>query len=399
MGTIREYYDDVIQRAKDDIDSQDDAYLLGVKANELVQYYVNISRLTKIERDNSREVEYEKGKAISRRARHDSRLIVGRDIPLRIIYPIIPKHHNKTVIQNRASTFRSGGNELEFTVDSLIVTVFLNEDNANQETKIRRAIEEIEAVIDWKNSDVQEGNKKLETKLSRYILQKQGKLKADNELIESIIEKVPITLRRRTTSSPTVDLTVREEIKPVYPTPEKIQEPYIKADRVASVIRLLENGGNSFETTPKVYSKLKEPDLRDILLSHLNIVFEGAATGETFVRRGKTDIHLRFDKGSILCAECKFWHGQKHYLSTMDQLFRYLTWRQNYGILITFSRNKDFTSVVRKAQAAAKDSPTTLDKPLRVIGETHFVTTNGLPEDSRKRVTLHHLLFNLYFGN
>ncbi len=397
MGTIREYYDDVIDRAKKDIDSKDEAYLLGVKANELVQYYVGSYRLTTIERDDNREIRIAKDKAVPRRARFDSRAIVGRDIPLTIIYPIISDPKNLEVIRRRASKYWPSGFKLYSTHDSLQVTVSVNKDGVNQDTKITGAIEDIEKVIGWKNKDVHEGNERLETELSKYIRQKQEQLSADDDLIEEIIAKVPIKLQRRSTTIPMVDLTIREEIKPVYPSAEKKEEPYIEVDKVNAVLKLLKNGGLSFETTPKVYSKkLEEEDLRDILLSHLNIVFEGAATGETFVKNGKTDIHLRIEKRSILRAECKFWKGEERYLSMMEQLFGYLTWRQNYGILITFSRNKNFTSVIDKARTAALNAPTTVNNSLEVIDESHFVTINRLPGDTMKEVTLHHLMFNLY---
>ncbi len=397
METIKEYFSNAIQTAIREIDSRDDAYLLSVNVNDLVQFYLDTYQLPLIEKDTNRDLVREKGKAID--IMHPRLgFIERRDIPLTIFYPIIPKPRIKDVIQRGASTFHSfSGDRLDFNGDSLEITVYLNEDDENQDSKITRKIEELEKLISWRNKDVREGNKRFEPELSKYLLQKQKQLSADNELIERIIEKVPINLQRRTTSIPTVDLRVREVIKPVYPKPEKKKEPSIEKDEVKAVVELLKNGGSSFETTPLVYSKLDEEDLRDILLSHLNIVFEGAATGETFVKRGKTDIHLRIDKGSILSAECKFWDGEEHYLSMMGQLFSYLTWRQNYGILITFSKRMNITSVIDKAKAAAQNSPTTVNNSLRVIDERHFVTTNRIPEDTEKHVILHHLLFNIYY--
>lgn len=39
-----------------------------------------------------------------------------------------------------------------------------------------------------------------------------------------------------------------------------------------------------------------EEALRDVLLVSLNSIFEGKATGETFSKRGKTDIYLNINK-------------------------------------------------------------------------------------------------------
>lgn len=104
MGTINDYYNDAIQRAKSDIDSKPEVYLLGVKANELVQYYVKKFQLPLIERDDSREITYEKEKAIMRRVRNMP-FPIGRDIPLKIFYPVIPKAGFKEVIQKQSSTY------------------------------------------------------------------------------------------------------------------------------------------------------------------------------------------------------------------------------------------------------------------------------------------------------
>lgn len=397
METLTEYYDRVIRNAKNEIDTTGDAYLLGVKVDDLVQFYIAKHQLPSIERDNSRDLEREKGRAIERM---DSRLSIrtGRDIPLTIFYPIIPKPRIEDVIQRGASTSYSlSGDRLDFNGDSLTITVLLNEDDENQDAKITREIEELEKLIGWRNSDVQKGNERLKTELLKYTHQKQVQLEADNELIEKIVERVPIVLQKKIAHGLRIDLSVREEIKPIYPTAERREDLYIERDKVEAVVELLKNGGSSFETTPRVCSKLDEEDLRDILLSHLNIVFEGQATGETFVKKGKTDIHLRIDKGSILSAECKFWDGERHYLSMIEQLIGYLTWRQNYGILITFSRRKDFTNVIETAKATAQNSPTTVKSSLKVIDINHLVTINRLPEDAMKHVTLHHLLFNLYY--
>ena len=63
---------------------------------------------------------------------------------------------------------------------------------------------------------------------------------------------------------------------------------------------LLDQSGKGFETTPRTYGKLEEEELRNVLLGHLNAVFlADEATGETFSKRGKTDIFLRVSGGAV----------------------------------------------------------------------------------------------------
>lgn len=65
----------------------------------------------------------------------------------------------------------------------------------------------------------------------------------------------------------------------------------------------------------------------------------GSATGETFNKKGKTDILLRHAGNNAFVGECKFWKGEKSFLSTIDQLLGYLTWRDSKTAVIMFVKN------------------------------------------------------------
>lgn len=88
---------------------------------------------------------------------------------------------------------------------------------------------------------------------------------------------------------------------------------------------------------------MEEEELRDLLLGMMNANYPGTATGETFRKLGKTDISFRVDAGYVLICECKFWHGAEEYANALDQLFRYVTWRENFGVLIHSCTRKDMT--------------------------------------------------------
>ena len=102
---------------------------------------------------------------------------------------------------------------------------------------------------------------------------------------------------------------------------------------------------------PTTYADKNEEALRDHILLVLEPRFEGSATGETFNKNGKTDILLRYQNSNVFIAECKFWNGEKKFLTTIDQLFRYLTWRDSKAAVIIFSRNKDFCSVIATVES------------------------------------------------
>ena len=73
-------------------------------------------------------------------------------------------------------------------------------------------------------------------------------------------------------------------------------------------------------------------------------------------------------------AQCEFWDGEQWYLKTIDQLFNYLVWRQNYGIIITFSKRKDFTEIVERAKVASCLHKTIIKPEVEEKDISHFFT-------------------------
>ena len=197
-----------------------------------------------------------------------------------------------------------------------------------------------------------------------------------------------------------IDLHKKQKIELIKSKPGSVADPELEQKSAQTVIELIKSQGKQFEISPKDFSKHDEEGLRNSILSRINATCEGEAPGETFVKTGKTDINLIMNiPGCILSAECKFWRGEQQYRETIDEHFGYLTWRQNYAIQITFSKNKGFSEVIEKAKEAATGHPTFVGGSHREIDESHFVTTNTFPEDPVKQVKIHHLLFNLYFDN
>ena len=76
--------------------------------------------------------------------------------------------------------------------------------------------------------------------------------------------------------------------------------------------------------------------------------FEWASTtGETFNKAGKTDILLRYENTNVFVAECKVWKGAKAHHDTIDQLLRYLTWRDSKTAIVYFVPTKDIAAPLK----------------------------------------------------
>jgi hypothetical protein len=172
-------------------------------------------------------------------------------------------------------------------------------------------------------------------------------------------------------------------------------EPAIADEIYETLLGIIRHAGASFEGTPQTYLPHGEEGLRDNLLSHINVVYEGKATGETFRKYGKTDIRLEEETRSAFVAECKLWGGQKVLLEALDQLLGYLTWRDCKASLIMFNKDVAGFSDVQETIATAlkAHSGYLREKPAARAGEWRFVFQSA--EDQGREVTVHVFAFNL----
>ena len=132
----------------------------------------------------------------------------------------------------------------------------------------------------------------------------------------------------------------------------------ISDDDYINIKNIINLACTSMEKTARTFSKLHEEELRDVILSNLNTHYRGNATGETFNRVGKSDIHIPFDNKSAYIGECKIWHGAKVFNDAIQQLFGYTTWRDTKTSLIIFNKeNKDFTKILLNTDKLLKDHP------------------------------------------
>jgi hypothetical protein len=236
---------------------------------------------------------------------------------------------------------------------------------------------------------------KLKNNLTNFINERKNKLDSDKKRLADLVKLVNIPLVRKDTHLvKKIQVDTKPFVKKIKPK-NTTEEYQLDRDKVIDILKLINNQCLQFEKTPKTYEKLDEPNLRDLLLANLNSIFEGKVTGETFNNKGKTDIYLNIDKGNILVAECKFYKGPSEYHKTIDQLLGYLTWRQNYGIMITFCEQKNFTKIIEEAESIIKGH-LSFDSDFKVIDKSHFISKHVLPIDDYKHVEIHHLYYNLF---
>ena len=172
-------------------------------------------------------------------------------------------------------------------------------------------------------------------------------------------------------------------------------DPVLSETIYEEILKVLQDTGRVFERLPSTYYDKDEETLRDHFLLQLEPHFEMAsATGETFNKDGKTDILLRFEKHNVFVAECKVWHGPGQHGPTIDQLLKFITWRDSKTAIVYFVHNKKIIEVLEAIESETQKHPCFG----RFIGkqeESLFRYDFHFPGDPDRHIKLNILCFHM----
>jgi hypothetical protein len=221
----------------------------------------------------------------------------------------------------------------------------------NVTKQIESTISTIEKNIGWINKDVSSFNDGLSQFIQEKVQKRKEKILRDERIVAAL--NIPL---KRTEAGKTFEIpNLKQKISLKMPETgkEKFEpEPTISNETYTSILKIIQNMIIAMERSPSTFSKLSEEELRDHILVYLNGIFEGLATGETFNGYGKTDILIRYNGKNIFIAECKFWNGEKSFLSAIDQLLSYTSWRDTKTAIILFNKTKNFSDILTKVECA-----------------------------------------------
>jgi hypothetical protein len=385
--SLHDYYRNAALSIRAEIEEMEADRLIHTERSEIVEYFLQKYKLPILEKDDSRDIQVERGKGYQ------------STIPVRVHYPLKPANRIIETARSRPSVWTySGGINVSFdrTTCSFTGDTEISLSSPERGKSPQDVIDRIELNIQQINNDINAGNSGVARTASETYDQFRKIREEEATAFDRWVEKTPVKVIRKTDSKAIpFEIQIKPTIEPILPDPKKEKEPFLTRESLNSVIELIKNAGLAFERTPKAFSKLEEEDIRDVLLSTLNAVFRGEATGETFSKSGKTDIYIRFSAKDLLICECKFWDGEKSYTKALEQLFSYLTWRESYGILITLSKRSSFSEVVTKAMDVTSVHPTIISGSIKKISDGYFTTIHSFPDDKAKHIEIHHMLFNL----
>lgn len=385
MRKIQDYYKHHIASVIGNLRRRGDEYLAGVDTQKLVEYYYSNYKLPQIVLIDGGKARTIADGPSSKRNALDSVLVTIRFD--------VEKKDKIGLVLNFEDSDSAESQIINSDEDGLFIRTSLSPQNAKE--ILQKYEQLVLQFVNHRNAEVENSNKQFREQLVSIITECKSKLKAQTDMIGQLSQIIPIVMKAKP-SSPIVPLAKKKQIIINPPRPRVSADPEIDPKILEAIIDVLVRGGRTFETAPETFTKLEEEELRNILISFLNGNFELQAVGEAFNKLGKSDISLRYSGNNLFVAECKYWSGAELYSKTINQLFGYLTWRESIGVLITFVREKDFTSIIRKSKESTSLHATFVADSLRDKADSYFVTHHLFPEDREKTIEIHHLLFTIH---
>ena len=213
-------------------------------------------------------------------------------------------------------------------------------------SSVKHELDDVKQGLGYVNSDVNAFNNGLRKHISEALNARKSKVQSFYNIAQMF--EVPIEKKEYAQKHVPLD----RKIVPIAHKYESESYYNVSDSDYKDVLDTLKHTLSTYERTPESYKSMQEEDLRNTLLATLNATYKGTATGETFRRKGKTDICIEQENRAAFVAECKIWKGAKALTDAVAQLDGYLTWRDWKTALIVFVRQKDFLKVLEKAKDA-----------------------------------------------
>ncbi|GIU02173.1 hypothetical protein TUM4630_32960 [Shewanella algidipiscicola] len=321
----------------------------------------------------------------------------GGSYPRDVLVFHLPFSGDPQLLKVRASTYSMSApliNVEQGCITFRMINFNLDAQRIKQESD--NTIRSIETQNGYLTRNIESFNSSLRQHAERIFDARKEQLLKKNNLIASLGVPIKETGNKSGTFSVPAKRTKAIASKPQPKVTDKgyQPEPTLDSTIYVQILKIIHDVGKQFERLPSTYSGKEEEHLRDHMLLILEPNFEGAATGETFNKSGKTDILLRHEGKNVFIAELKYWHGKKGFLETISQLLGYLTWRDSKAAVVMFVRNKDFMAVLE----TAKDSISEHENYLGFVNEQEegwYSYRFHLNGDKNREVNLAVMLFHI----
>lgn len=262
--------------------------------------------------------------------------------------------------------------------DLLLTIEYARDQSPDIDGHVRTFIGSVETWLGWAKAEIDSFNSGLEIEALGAIAGRRQRIEQRDAHIA--VSKIPVRQPGEKGKTYIPDVLVRRPAPSLPQTRADDQAPRLEPileerifEHILGVIRMQ---GRQMEQSPATYSAMDEEDRRQTLVATLNTHYAGRAAAEAFNNEGKTDILIRHEGRNLFICECKFWAGPAGFTETIDQLFRYVGWRDTKLAMVMFVREKGLTAIVEKARTTLGNHP-------------QFVAWKEDAEETELRATMH----------
>lgn len=397
-GRMRVFLQQRESRLFSEIESQDEKYILNIDPQEFKKYLIKKYQLTAPTLKEA-DIYVDKSEEEVDVSQDRGRVVFDRNRPVYVkgmkVFYHIPFDGNPELFKYQTSTSSFNPPRANIRNNEIVVEVIeLDHNTDSVKREFEQNFNKIKKGLGWVNQEVSQFNNSLNAKIEQKIKTRKDKLVKD----QSLISELGFPLRKRedaanTYSVPNIKRKV-SLIKPTATTSATKLEPVLSMEEYENVLKIISNMALVMERSPKAFLKMNEESIRQHFLVQLNGQYEGQASGETFNYEGKTDILIRVDGKNIFIAECKFWYGKEKLIETIDQILKYLSWRDTKTSIILFNRNKNLSNVLKQIPEIVKNHKN-FKKEITYNSETGFRYILHHKDDNQRDLYLTILIFEV----
>lgn len=388
--SISSYYRAIQGKIIQDIEVLEASDLDGTDTEHWVTYYMKKYGLLPIQLKPEAPVLDEKVNRFTRRDFFDIERTVESSTAL-IGLPVEPNVNMKELMTARGDSWIHVAYEWKYQGGCIFI------ESSPSPEAVKQAIDHAKKNIESLNVAIEAGNRHLPELIRQQIEKRKEAVGARSKTFIDLAAAVGAELKlngaaeRRLSQVPEVKKSISELRKP---RAESKQIPRLASSTFDTILEVIEGHALTFERIPQTVSKLGEEDIRNLILATLNGTLNLGALGEAFSKQGKTDIYMVVPEGGIFIAECKIWQGQHVIGEALGQILGYLTWRDAYGVVLLFSRNKGFSGVLDAVPAAIKDTPS-LRGDVSQVDKHHWSARHVLAGDEQQTIEIHYMVYNI----
>jgi hypothetical protein len=237
--------------------------------------------------------------------------------------------------------------------DLLFTVTLANASKDRIESALAEQLSMYEVELTQLRKDVEPFNEQLHSRIADLVASRREQLLQARDVLSSL--RFPVRKRADAVIPVPVKRRLQVGSRGAPHSPGFAPEPEVSARDYEDILASTRSMGLVMERAPGTFSGLKEEGIRDFFLALLNFGFRGDAMGEVFNGEGKTDILIRVEEQNVFIAECKVWGGEARFKDkAIDQLLRYIGWRDTKTAILLFVHQRSVSGVVAKADAVVR---------------------------------------------